>query len=149
MDQLLALKQMLMDFASSIGLQVNFHKSSIVPINVPEETMTELAGAFGCQIGTLPFTYLGLPLGNARPQIKDLLPLVTRLERRLTSISHFPSQGTRLQLVDSCLSLMSIFSYAPCICLRVFLFLWREFLDNIYGGIILILPSNLLQHGIC
>jgi hypothetical protein len=88
---------------------VNFHKSSIVPINVPEETMSELADAFGCQIGTLPFTYLGLPLGTSRPQIKDLLPLVTRLERRLASISHFLSQGARLQLVDSCLSSMSIF----------------------------------------
>jgi hypothetical protein len=71
--------------------------------------MQLLAEAFGCQVASLPFTYLGFPLGTARPQLQDLMPLVFKLERRLSSISHFLSQGARLQLVDSALSSMPIY----------------------------------------
>jgi hypothetical protein len=44
-----------------LGLGVNYTKSSIIPINVDEEKMKILAGTFNCKIGSLPFTYLGLP----------------------------------------------------------------------------------------
>jgi hypothetical protein len=108
-DQVLALKDMLNDFASSTGLRVNFHKSSMVPINVSDDVMADLTTAFGCQMASMPFTYLGFPLGTARPQMQDLMPLVFRLERKLTSISHFLSQGARLQLVDSALASMPIY----------------------------------------
>jgi hypothetical protein len=119
---------MLSDFASSTGLKVNFHKSSMVPINVSDDVMTSLASAFGCQIASMPFTYLGFPLGTARPQMQDLMPLVFRLERRLTSISHFLSQGARLQLVDSALALMPIyFLCSLSLYLLVLSRLWREF----------------------
>jgi hypothetical protein len=109
MDQVLALKEILHKFSISIGLKVNYHKSSMVPINVSGEEMQQLANAFGCQVASLPFTYLGLPLGTAKPKIQHLTPIVTRLERKLTSISSFLSQGARLQLVDSALSSMSTF----------------------------------------
>jgi hypothetical protein len=108
-DQVVSLKNMLHDFSLSTGLRVNFHKSSMIPINVSDDTLQSLSTAFGCQTTSLPFTYLGLPLGTARPQLQDLMPLVFRLERRLTSISHFLSQGARLQLVDFALSSMSIY----------------------------------------
>jgi hypothetical protein len=49
----------------------------------------------------MPFTYLGLPLGTTKPLINDLSPLVSRLERKLTSSSSFLPQGARLQLINS------------------------------------------------
>jgi hypothetical protein len=109
LDQLLVLKKALQNFSLSSGLNVNYQKSSLVPINVPEDNVAQLAAAFGCQIASLPFTYLGLPLGTTKPKIQDLTPIVTRLERKLTSISCFLSQGARLQLVDYAFSSMSIF----------------------------------------
>jgi hypothetical protein len=109
LDQVMALKKALNNFSLSTGLKVNYHKSSMVPINVSSERISLLAESFGCQVASLPFTYLGFPLGTARPQLQDLMPLVFRLERRLTSISHFLSQGARLQLVDSALSSMSVY----------------------------------------
>jgi hypothetical protein len=109
MDQVLALKEILHKFYVSTGLKVNYHKSCMVPINVPGEAMHQLANAFGCQVATLPFTYLGLPLGTTKPKIQHFSPIVIRLERKLTSISSFLSQGARLQLVDSTLSSMSTF----------------------------------------
>lgn len=42
--------------------------------------------------GTLPFTYLGLPQSLTKPIVTDFLPLVSKCERRLTSISSFLSQ---------------------------------------------------------
>jgi hypothetical protein len=109
LDQLMVLKKALQNFSLSTGLKVNYQKSSLVPINVPKDSVAQLAAAFGCQIASLPFTYLGLPLGTTKPKIQDLTPIVTRLERKLTSISCFLSQGARLQLVDSTLSSMSIY----------------------------------------
>ena len=97
--QLLALKDMLVAFHKSTGLKVNFHKSCILPINVSPEETTRLATVFGCQVGTLPFTYLGLPVGTTRPRIVDLVPVVDRFERRLSVNSSLLSQGARLQLL--------------------------------------------------
>ncbi|XP_073360069.1 uncharacterized protein [Aegilops tauschii subsp. strangulata] len=61
-DQLIALKDILKVFSVSIGLDVNYHKSFIIPINVDTAVMSELAASFGCQIGKMPFTYLGLAI---------------------------------------------------------------------------------------
>ncbi|XP_073360718.1 uncharacterized protein [Aegilops tauschii subsp. strangulata] len=77
-DQLIALKDMFKVFSVSTGLDVNYHKSFIIPINVDTAVMTELAAAFGCQIGKMPFTYLGLPVGTTRPKMVDFMPLVPK-----------------------------------------------------------------------
>jgi hypothetical protein len=61
----------------------------MLPINISEEQLQHLAHEFGCTVGTMPFTYLGLPLGITRPKIQDLLPLVDRMERRLVFTSSF------------------------------------------------------------
>jgi hypothetical protein len=108
MSQIMALKQVLEVFSQSTGLSINYHKSSMMPINVDDTTLRELAKGFGCQIGTLPFTYLGLSVGTSRPSIQDLTPVVHRLERRLTATSSFLSQGARLQLILSAISSMPL-----------------------------------------
>ena len=108
-DQLIALKDMLKVFSVSTGLDVNYHKSFIIPINVDTAVMTELAAAFGCQIGKMPFTYLGLPVGTTRPKMVDFMPLVDCMERRMTASSSFLNQGERLQFLNSALSSMPIF----------------------------------------
>jgi hypothetical protein len=106
--QLEALKDMLNKFSCSTGLQINYSKSNMVPINVPDDLASQLASDFGCQIGVMPFTYLGLPLGTTKPQIVDLMPLTCRLERRLACSSSFLSQGARLQLINSALASMPL-----------------------------------------
>jgi hypothetical protein len=106
--QLMALKETLRKFSLSTGLRINFDKSQMVPVNVEDDLLKELAAEFGCQIGQMLFTYLGLPLGTTRPTIAELSPLVCRLERKLTSSSSFLSQGARLQLINSALSSMPL-----------------------------------------
>lgn len=51
-------KGILRSFSDSTGFKVNFHKSSLVPINMNEEETQHLANTFGCKIGVMPFTYI-------------------------------------------------------------------------------------------
>jgi hypothetical protein len=71
--------------------------------------MEVLAGTFGCQIGTFPFTYLGLPMGTTKLKVEDFLPLVQRIERRLTTTSNFLTQASRMEMVNSILSALPTF----------------------------------------
>lgn len=66
--QLFFLKALLNNFSLSTGLKVNYNKSMMVSINISEEKFSKLAATFGCTKGSLPFTYLGLPLGIERPK---------------------------------------------------------------------------------
>lgn len=45
---------------------VNYDKSIIVPINTPHIKMLEPASILGCSVGSMPFTYLGLPLSLSK-----------------------------------------------------------------------------------
>jgi hypothetical protein len=78
-------------------------------INLSQQRLYHLAATFGCSVGSLPFTYLGLPLNLQKPLVEDCLPLVLRIERRLISTSLFLSHGGNLQLVNSVLSSMETF----------------------------------------
>jgi hypothetical protein len=106
--QLLVLKALLHTFAESTGLRVNYTKSSLFPINLSQERLEHLAATFQCQAGSMPFTYLGLPLSLNKPTVQDCLPLVDRVERRLVNTSIL-SQGGKLQMVNSVLSSLTTF----------------------------------------
>jgi hypothetical protein len=99
--QLVFLKALLNSFATSTSLIVNFSKSRMVPINMSVEKLQHLAATFGCSTGSLPFTYLGLPLGLTKPKVEDFLPLVTRCERRLINTLMLLSQAGKLKIINS------------------------------------------------
>jgi hypothetical protein len=99
--QLQYLESQLSDFAISTGLKVNFHKSFIISMNVSYAKMSTLEAILGCQIGSMPFTYLGLPMGSANPKFHDLTPIMDRIERRLAACSSLLSYSGRLQMVNS------------------------------------------------
>jgi hypothetical protein len=104
LDQLIVFKDILNQYAAFTGLKVNYHKSPMIPINLSDEEARFLAEEFSCQLGSMPFTYLGLPMGTTKPSIKDLSPLTDIVERRLSAVSSFLSYGDRLVLVNSVLS---------------------------------------------
>jgi len=104
--QVLNLKNILQVFSNSTGLKVNYHKSSLVPINTSSEKTDELAQFFGCKVEALPFTYLGLPMGTSRPKVHDLIPAICRIDKRLSGISNLLSHCSRLVVVKSIISAM-------------------------------------------
>ena len=71
------LKEILTNFAEASGVRVNYEKSMMIPINIADDRLNLLANSFGCSTGSLPFTYLGLPLSLTKPSVADFWPLVS------------------------------------------------------------------------
>jgi len=107
--QLAVLKDLLLIFAQSTGLRVNYNKYVMVPLNISEAKLDQIATLLNYQKGTLPFTYLGLPLRTTKPNIEDFLPLIQRIERRLTCTFAFLSQGGKLEMVNTVSSSSMVF----------------------------------------
>ena len=105
------LKSLLRSFSNSTGLNVNFEKSFLVPINSTPDRATRLARTFGCKVGTMIFTYLGLPLGTTKPSLHEYIPMSTKIEKRLSGISKHLSYNGRLILVNY------VFSALPTFCM--------------------------------
>ena len=64
-DQMANLSWILLWFKAISGLNINLEKSMIMPVGNVED-IEGLTRELGCQYGTLPTTYLGLPLGVRR-----------------------------------------------------------------------------------
>ena len=107
--ELEALKLVLYYFSEATGLQINFHKSSMCPINVNDHAATDLAALFGCKLGKIPFTYLGLPMSTSKPRIEDFVPLLKRIENGLLGCSTLLSSGDKLTLIKSVFTSMPTF----------------------------------------
>nr|XP_016515287.1 PREDICTED: uncharacterized protein LOC107831999 [Nicotiana tabacum] len=88
-------------FEAILGLHINMLKSMIYPVNeVPN--LEELANLMGCSIGSLPTTYLGLPLG-AKYKATDIWNgVIERVEKKLATWKmQYLSMGGRLTLISS------------------------------------------------
>jgi len=62
----LKLKEILDEFVALSGLQINFDKSTLVPIHVPEHIANLCVQAIGCSKQSFPQQYLGLPLSATK-----------------------------------------------------------------------------------
>jgi hypothetical protein len=87
------------------------HSQQLDLINyIDNEQAQILAQSFGCKVESLPFTYLGLPLGTTRPSVNDLMPLVTRLDKRLSDISSLMTYTGRLTLLNYVINSLPMFT---------------------------------------
>ncbi len=101
-------------FAENSGLKINFDKSSLIPINLVKENLSDLVGFLGCPPQSFPLIYLGLPLSPSRLRKADYLPLLEKLDKRLAAWKGSTlSRGGRLVLLNSVLSAIpTFFCYA-------------------------------------
>jgi hypothetical protein len=105
-------KSILIDYATSTRLKINFHKSNLVPINISPQKAQDLAALFGCSVASMPFTYLGLPMGTTKPTVTEMLRLVDRIERRVSNTTLLMSHAGKLTYVNAILTSMA--TYAMC-----------------------------------
>ena len=84
----------------------------MIPLNMDEQKAAQLAGVFGCRLGSLPFTYLGLPMETSKPRMEHYGQIMSQAERKLTSISSMLTHAGRLELVNSVIS--SLPTFAMC-----------------------------------
>ena len=51
------IKGLLDPYAKATGLKINYTKPQMMPINVSDQRISELAAALGCEVGIMPFTH--------------------------------------------------------------------------------------------
>jgi hypothetical protein len=104
------LKQILDDFSFATGLTINFHKSTFVPMHVPDMEAAAMATVLGCSISSFPQTYLGLPLSPHKLRVADYKPLIDSFDRFLTGWkAKLLSFAGRLILVNAVLGGLTIY----------------------------------------
>ncbi|RVX06893.1 hypothetical protein CK203_015021 [Vitis vinifera] len=77
-DQMVVLSWLLMWFEAISGLSINLNKSEILPVG-RVENVEVLASELGCKVGSLPSTYLGLPLEHLASMSIYLMSLMRML----------------------------------------------------------------------
>lgn len=75
-----------------------------MPINMTQDRAVHLARTIGCKVGSIPFTYLGLPLGTTKPTVDEFIPILIRIEKRLMGLNKLLSYSRRLVMVNSLLT---------------------------------------------
>jgi hypothetical protein len=77
------LQNYLLLFPNAMGLEINFEKSTFVPIHVDATIAISLAAALGCPVSSIPQNYLGLPLSTHKLGIAAFFPLIAKIDKRL------------------------------------------------------------------
>ncbi|KAJ0508909.1 putative RNA-directed DNA polymerase [Helianthus annuus] len=67
------------------GLKVNYNKSKIYGVGVGEAETQAMAEILNCGMGSLPFTYLGVPIGANMKRAVYWQPVVDKFHKKLSS----------------------------------------------------------------
>jgi hypothetical protein len=100
LDQVQAIDDLLICFELVSGLKVNLAKSTLVPVG-EVSNVEALAEVLGCEVGSLPIKYLGLPLGDKASWngvVKKSFHTLASWKRM------YLSKGGRIALIKSTLS---------------------------------------------
>lgn len=110
-------------FELASGLKINISKRRIIGIGVPTNEVEFMAASLGCSHESLPFTYLGLPVGKKMRVCDGWNEVINRFRERLSSWKvNALIIGRRLTLVKSCLV---VFNFITFLCLKPLLRLLR------------------------
>lgn len=96
-------------FNACSGLKINLEKSELIPVGeVPN--LEEFAEVLGCKMGSLPSTYLGLPLGAPYKSSRVWEGVEERFKKWLALWKrHYLLKGGRQTLIKSTLSSLAIY----------------------------------------
>ena len=90
------------------GLRINLEKSELIPVG-RVENMDDLAWDFGCRVGSLPSSYLGMPLGASFKSVTVWDGVEERFQRRLSMWKRqYLSKGGKVTLIRSTIALTKL-----------------------------------------
>ena len=59
-----SMRAVLLLFEEMSGLKVNFNKSMLTGVNISDSWLAEASMVMNCRTGSIPFLYLGIPIGG-------------------------------------------------------------------------------------
>ncbi|CAJ2652296.1 unnamed protein product [Trifolium pratense] len=135
-DNLWTIKTVLRSFELVSGLKVNFFKSKLYGINLDDSFLRASSSFLHCGVDSIPFRFLGIPVG-ANPRRKATwLPIIDSMKKRLgVWNSRLLSIRGRVTLINSVLSSLPLYFFsffkAPVCVLKEMVSIQRNFL---WGG---------------
>ena len=135
-NNLWGLKSILRSFELVSGLKVNFIKSKLIGINVANTFLEQACTFLHCKSESIPFTFLGLPVG-ANPRRRETWnPVIHKVRSRLASWKgRHLSIGGRVTLINSVLNSLPLYFFsfykAPKVVIKELIMIQRDFL---WGG---------------
>jgi hypothetical protein len=113
LEQARNLKIMLSVFEQLSGLKINFDKSEMFCYGKAKDWHFEYSQIFGCELGAMPFRYLGISMHHKRLLNSDWKDVLDKFKKRLSSWkSKLLSVSGRLTLLNSILSSRSLFMFS-------------------------------------
>ncbi|GAU36760.1 hypothetical protein TSUD_213250 [Trifolium subterraneum] len=136
-ENLWALKAILRGFELASGLKVNFWKSGLIGVNVSSMFMMMASTFLNCLLGSLPFKYLGLPIGANPKSGSTWEPLLDHLKKRLFSWRNkHISLGGRIVMINAVLNAIPIFYLSF---LKMPVGVWKQIIriqrEFLWGGV--------------
>ncbi|GJZ00485.1 putative RNA-directed DNA polymerase, eukaryota, reverse transcriptase zinc-binding domain protein [Tanacetum coccineum] len=100
-------------FYLASGLKLNISKSNLYGVGVPEDDLQDMTQVTGCQAGSFPFTYLGLPIGKNMRRKSSWITIVDRFKAKLSTWKeNLLSIGGRYTLIKSVLGSLKIYYFS-------------------------------------
>jgi len=110
---MLNLSRILRCFYLASGLKVNYKKSKIFGLGIDANQVERAAQCLKCQIGTVPFKYLGMPLGANMNHIKNWKDVIDVFESKLSTWkAKSLSFGGRITLLKSVLGSLPLYYFS-------------------------------------
>ena len=104
------MKLILCIFEQLSGLKINFHKSEIFSFGKAKDMEDQYRHIFGCESGTLPLKYLGIPVHYRTLRNAEWNPIENRFSSKLGCWrSKLLSYGDRLVLINLVLTTLPMF----------------------------------------
>jgi hypothetical protein len=121
-EKAINLKLLLYSFELMSGLKINFEKSEIFTIGGDNNMDTFYSDLFGCQVGSLPMKYLGVPISSVALKTSDWDYVDGKLVKKLdTWVGNSVSSGGKKILIDACLSSVLYFPMSMFLFNKTFL----------------------------
>jgi hypothetical protein len=110
LEKALNMKLVLCIFEQLSGLKIYFHKSEVYCFGKAKEFENDYTQLFGCELGSFPFKYLGIPIHFRKLKNGEWKPVEDRFEVKLSSwIGKLLSYGDRLVLINSVITSLPMF----------------------------------------
>ena len=108
------LKNLLDTYMRCTFQSINWEKSSIFFVNIPNDRQRKIAQILGCGVGSLPTSYLGMPLGS-KPLESFWNGIIDRFNKKLIGW-----KGATLSQVGKCTLVKSTLQNLPSYALNLF-----------------------------